>query len=256
MKAIILCAGYGTRLYPITKNFPKSLLLVARKEIISYLVEKLNIKKQVDHIYIAVNSKFFYFFKNWDGHVKSNIPISIIDNKTTHDEEKLGSIGDLQYVIENAHIKDDVLVLPGDNLYEFDISELVDFFHKKKAPVIAAYDMKDKEKIKNNFSSLDFDSKGKVTYFEEKPKNPRTSITCPAFYIYPKDFLGKVKEYLEAGNNPDAPGHFVEWAYKDNPIYAYLVKEDRYDIGTIDSYNETNKIFNSRFGYSKPPKKC
>jgi glucose-1-phosphate thymidylyltransferase len=246
MKAIILCAGYATRLYPITKNFPKPLLTIARKEIITHLVEKINEIKIIDQIYVVVNSKFYIFFKNWADYLNNTKPITIIDDKTTDNENRLGAIGDLNYVINKAMIRDDILVLPGDNLYEFDINNLIEYFIRKRSPVIAAYDMKNIDKIRNTFSSVAFDNEGRVTYFEEKPENPKSTFTCPAFYIYPKDFIPKIYDYLFEKNNPDAPGNLIKWAYPKETIYAYHVKEDRYDIGNIESYNETNKIFEQK----------
>jgi len=246
MKAIVLCASYATRLYPITKNFPKPLLKIAGKEIITYLVDQLNKTGLIDHIYVVVNSKFHKFFKIWVNSVDSNVPITIYDDMTSSNDDRLGAIGDLNFALNKGQINDDIIVLPGDNLYQFDIKELIDFFYEKKSAVIAAHDMKDIEKLSKKFSSVDFDKNGRVNYFEEKPENPKTSMTCPAFYIFPKNFSSKIIDYLAEGNNPDAPGYLIKWLYKKEEVYAFLVKEGRYDIGNIESYNKTNKIFEEK----------
>jgi len=245
INAIVLAAGYATRLYPITVNFPKPLLTVARKEIMTRLIEKIE-ETNIDEISIITNARFYSIFESWKGNQNSRIPIHIINDLTTSNETRLGAVGDLNYAINKGSIDDDLLVIPGDNIFDFSFNTLIEFFIQKQAPVIAVSDMKNKDAIKKRYSSVVLDGKGKVISFEEKPENPKSTLTCPAFFILPRDHLELVSEYLYQGHNPDAPGHFLQWLCSAMPVYGLLLQEKRYDIGNIESYNEANKLFEER----------
>ena len=241
----MLAAGYATRLYPITQNFPKPLLTVARKEIMTRLMEKIE-ETNLQRVYVVTNNKFYPFFSNWTGNLNSKLNITILNDMTDSNETRLGAVGDLNYSINKGAIDDDLLVIPGDNIFDFSFNTLIEFFIQKQAPVIAVSDMKNKDIIKKRYSSVVLDGKGKVISFEEKPENPKSTLTCPAFFILPRDHLELVSEYLYQGHNPDAPGHFLQWLCSTRQVYGLVFREKRYDIGNIESYNEANKIFEER----------
>ncbi len=243
MQAIILCAGYATRLYPITVNFPKPLLTVARKEISTHLIEALEATGKVDKINIITNSKFYPHFKIWAG--SCNQCVNIIDDKTNSEEKRLGAIGDLRFAIESANIDDDIIVLAGDNLVSFNLMKFIKFFEEKQAPIMAAYDIEDKKLIAKKKGCVLMNDKNKIIDFEEKPKEPKSTLACPPFYIYPKSSLKLIKEYLDQGNNPDAPGSFVEWLHKKQDIFVFEI-QNQYEIGSVESYNQVNNIFSKK----------
>jgi len=242
MKAIILCAGYAMRMHPITMNFPKSLLSIDDKEIVSHLVEHLESSKKVDSVHIITNSKFHKYFKLWADASNFLIPVSIIDDNTTSNAERLGAVGDLNYAIKAGAIDDDIIVLAGDNLVSFDMKEFIEFFENMKKPIIAVHDLKDKELISKKKGCVVVGDNNKVVHFEEKPAKPRSTITAPPFYIYPKLVLPLIQKYLDEGNNPDAPGHFLEWLHKVVDVHAFHIAE-QYDIGTVESNNKVNSMF-------------
>lgn len=248
MKAVILCAGYATRLYPITKNFPKPLLTVARKEIITHLVEKIEETGLIHEVFMVTNSKFYPFFQGWLQALaaKTSLTIHLVDDLTDCNEKRLGAIGDLNFVVNKQGISDDILVMAGDTLFSFSLKEFIEYYFMKRCTVVAAYDMKDKEKIKKRYGCIEIDQNNKILTFEEKPEQPKSSISATPFYIFPKHIVKSLGEYLFEKNNPDAPGSLIPWISKKEHCYAYMLQEDRYDIGTLESYNKVNELFENQ----------
>lgn len=243
MKAIILAAGYATRLYPLTKNKPKSLLTVAGKSILEHILVKIVKVKAVDHVYLVTNSRFFGQFQDWANTHPYPLAISILDDGTTDNSNRLGAIADLQFTIDRQKIDDDLLVLAGDNLFDFELSDFVAFFDLKHADIITTHELTDLTQLQRT-GVITVDSDFRVTSFEEKPKEPKSNLAVPPFYIYRRDTLPLIREYLAEGHNPDAPGNFIPWLIGKKPVYAYKFEGRRYDIGTIESYREVCQIFN------------
>ena len=208
----MLAAGYATRLYPLTKDRPKPLLEVAGKPMLNYIVEKISEVDEIDKIFLITNAQFFRHFTDWKKSYKGKKDIIIVNDNTLSDADKLGAVGDMQFILEKEKIHDDLLVIAGDNLFEFSLNDFVVYFRKKKGNVAALYDIKDKELAKR-FGVVSIDSNNKLTGFEEKPKNPKTSLIAICCYLFPKQKLFRIKEYLHIGGNKDAPGHYIEWLY-------------------------------------------
>jgi glucose-1-phosphate thymidylyltransferase len=243
MKAVILAAGYATRLYPLTRDRPKALLPVAGRPMVEHLLLRLAEVAGLDAIYLVTNAKFAGAFREWaagwDGP-----EVGIVDDGTADDETKLGAIGDLGLVIREAAIDDDLLVLAGDNLFSESLAPFAEFGREKGAPALGVYDVGDLEAIRR-YNAIELDADSRLTYFEEKPAQPRSTLTGIALYYYPRQSLGLVAEYLEAGNNPDQPGRLVQWLYPRLPVYAWLVPGRWYDIGSPETLAEADRAFSA-----------
>ncbi|MDG5789310.1 nucleotidyltransferase family protein [Evansella sp. AB-P1] len=242
MKCIILAAGYATRLYPLTKNTAKPLLDVAGKSILDHIVEKVEKVETIDELYIVTNEKFSTSFEDWAQNYTGTKAVKVINDKTTTNDNRLGAIADIQYVIDHAKVNNDIMVLAGDNLFDFELTDFVDFFNQAKADCITTHEINDVERIKRT-GVIEIDDEGKVTSFEEKPQQPKSNLAVPPFYIYQQESLPLINQYLAEGNNPDAPGNFVPWLINQKAVYAYKFEGTRYDIGTLESYKEVQELF-------------
>lgn len=244
MKVLILAAGYATRLYPLTLTQPKPLLPVAGKPMIEYVIDNIA-PIGVDCIYVVTNAKFADHFQKWADEyrrTKAKLDFKIVNDGSTDDSNKLGAIGDINLVLEREKVEDDLIVVAGDNLFSQSVEGFGSFARSKKAPVLAVYDVGSLEQIKK-YNSISIDANGKITYFEEKPKVPTSTLTGIALYYYPKETLPMIKQYVKEGNNPDQPGRLVQWLYTRTPVYTWTVPGLWYDIGSKETLEEANRIF-------------
>ena len=245
MKIIVLAAGYATRLYPLTLNRPKPLLPVAGKPMIDHVLEKLAGIAGADGVYVVTNAKFAGQFQEWaDAHTaaKSGLKFTVVNDQSTDDSNKLGAIGDLYLVLTREKVDDDVIVVAGDNLFSDRLDGFGKFAKEKGTAVLALYDVGNLEEIKK-YNSISIDGGGKITFFEEKPKNPTSTLTGIALYYYPKSVLALIRQYMAEGNNPDQPGRLVQWLYPRVPVHTWKVPGIWYDIGSKETLEEANRIF-------------
>lgn len=245
MKLIILAAGYATRLYPLTLNQPKPLLPVAGKPMIEHVVDHVGGVRDIDRAYVVTNAKFVSHFENWAKSYKhSNLSFgfTIVNDGSTDDANKLGAIGDLHLVLTRHEIDDDIIVIGGDNLFSNDLDEFGEYCKQKNAPVTGVYDVGDLEAIKK-YNAIEIDDDNRITYFEEKPKNPKSTLTGIALYFYPKSTLALIHQYIAEGNNPDQPGRLVQWMYPRVPFHVWKVPGLWYDVGSIETLEEANRVF-------------
>ncbi len=245
MKVLILAAGYATRLYPLTLTQPKPLLPVAGKPMIEHVLDNIAPIPGIDRVYVVTNAKFADHFQKWADNycaTKTKLNFTIVNDKSTDDTNKLGAIGDIHLVLNREKIDDDLIVVAGDNLFSQTIEAFGQYCRKRNAPVLAVYDVGNLEEIKK-YNSISIDGDGKITYFEEKPKDPKSTITGIALYYYPKNTLPLIHQYIAEGNNPDQPGRLVQWLYTRTAVYTWRVPGIWFDIGSKDSLDEANKIF-------------
>jgi len=245
MKVIILAAGYATRLYPLTLTQPKPLLPVAGKPMVEYVLDNLAPIGGIDRVYVVTNAKFAGHFQKWSDDyraAKSKLNFTIVNDGSTDDSNKLGAIGDIHFVIEKEKVDDDIIIVAGDNLFSDKLGDFGNFIRQKNAPVLALYDVGNLEEIKK-YNSITVDSHGKITFFEEKPKNPTSTLTGIALYFYPRSTIPLIRQYIAEGNNPDQPGRLVQWLYSRTPVYTWRVPGLWYDIGSKETLEEANKIF-------------
>jgi glucose-1-phosphate thymidylyltransferase len=248
MKVIILAAGYATRLYPLTLTQPKPLLPVAGQPMVEYVLDNLAPIGGIDRIYVVTNAKFAGHFQKWADNyreTKAKLNFTIVNDGSTDDSNKLGAIGDIHYVLKNEKVDDDLIIVAGDNLFSEKLEGFGKFVREKNAPVLAVYDVENLEEIKK-YNSISVDGNGRITFFEEKPKNPTSTITGIALYYYPKSALKLIDQYIAEGNNPDQPGRLVQWLYPRTPFYTWRVPGIWYDIGSKETLEEANNIFAKR----------
>jgi glucose-1-phosphate thymidylyltransferase len=241
VKALILAAGYATRLYPLTLDRPKALLPVGGKPMLDHLMEQLERVEGLDEVYVVTNSKFAEAFREWAA-ARSGLPLRIIDDGTVDDDSKLGAIGDLDLTIREAELDDDLIVLAGDNLFSQSIAPFPVFALGKGGPALGVYDVGDLDTIRR-YSVIELDDDDRVTRLEEKPERPRSTLAGIALYFYPRSALRYVREYLEDGNNPDQPGRLVQWLYPRTPVYGWLVPGRWFDVGSKETLAEADQAF-------------
>ena len=244
MKAIVLAAGYATRLYPLTLNQPKHLLEVGGRPMLGRLLGQLAEIEGLDHVHVVTNAKFADRFREFAASWVGRPEISIVDDGTTSEEDKLGAIGDLDLVIRQEAVDDDLLVAAGDSIFsEGGLEGLVRVGLERRAPVIAVSDVGDLEAIKS-YSAIMTNSGGRIVAFEEKPAEPKSTLAGIALYFYPRSVLPLIDRYLAEGNNADQPGRLVEWMYERTPFYAWEVPGRWYDIGSPETLEQADRELN------------
>jgi glucose-1-phosphate thymidylyltransferase len=245
MKVIILAAGYATRLYPLTLTQPKPLLPVAGKPMIEYVLDNLAPIGGLERIYVVTNAKFAGHFQQWSERyraTKAKLDFTVVNDGSTEDANKLGAIGDLHFVLTTQQVEDDVIVVAGDNLFSEPLAGFGRYCRAKQAPVLAVYDVGQLEQVKK-FNALGLDPDGRITFFEEKPKRPTSTLTGIALYFYPQAVLPLLRQYIAEGNNPDQPGLLIQWLYRRVAVYTWKVPGLWYDIGSQESLADANRLF-------------
>ena len=248
MNALILAAGYATRLYPLTLKKAKPLLDVGGKPIIEWLFDNLSGISDLRTVYIVTNNKFANDFQQWASAYQKSHPgleIKIVNDGSTSDDDKLGAIGDINLVLTRENLTgDDLLVVAGDNLFD---QTLIDFVKvaQKGFATVAVHDVGDLEAMKK-YGTVTIDNKGVITNFEEKPKEPKSTLAAVALYYYSREALPLFTTYLAAGNNPDQPGLFLQWLYARKPVGTFEIKGRWLDIGSKETLANADKIFSGR----------
>lgn len=243
MKALILCAGYATRLYPLTKNKPKALLEVKGKKIIDYIVENIQKIPLIDEILVVTNNRFSLAFEQWADENSFSKKVIIVNDSTMSEEDKLGAVGDINFVIKEQKISEDLMVIAGDNLFEYSLSNLCDFFAKKNASVIACRKFESKEELAKNYGVVELDSKNLVNGFEEKPENPKTLIGATGCYVLKKNDLDLLEPFLK-DQNPDNSGEFIKYLSIERKVFGLIFSEKWFDIGSFEALGKAREEFN------------
>lgn len=238
MKCLILAAGYATRLYPLTENFPKPLLKVGEKTILDWLVDDVDNSGVISEYIIVSNHKFAKHFEAWATSKKQKI--TVIDDGTSTNETRLGAVKDIQLGLKDNH--DDVMVMAGDNVVDFSLCGFVSFFQEKQASCIMCHEENELKKQQKT-GIITFDNNGLIDSFEEKPQVPKGNHAVPPFYIYRSEDVSRIEEALAAGCGYDAPGSFAAWLSKNGKLYAYEMPGKRYDIGDAVSYAKVQEEF-------------
>lgn len=242
MKAIILAAGYATRLYPLTLNTPKALLPIGKKPIIDYIVDEINGLPEVDGIFVVSNDKFYNGFMDWVAGSSSKIPVKVLNDGTTDDSNKKGAIGDIAFTINSENIDDELLIIAGDNFFTFSLKEYYDFYKSTGGDCVCAKIINDAARLRQ-MAVAQVDEQSRITVLEEKPAEPKSNLAVYAAYFYKKETVPLFEKYLSEGNKPDAPGYFPEWLYKRGDVFVYKMNGECFDIGTPEMYAEVNRIY-------------
>jgi len=239
MKCMILAAGYATRLYPLTENFPKPLLPVGEKTIVDWLIDDLRTANAIDEFIIISNHKFAHCFEDWAKN--KDYKVTIVDDGTSTNETRLGAVKDIEFAIQKLDLDDDLMVLAGDNVLDFSLVKFLNYCLEKKASCVMRYFEEKVETLpKRGVLALDGDL---VLEMQEKPAHPKTQWCCPPFYFYTKEDSHKISDALNEGCGFDAPGSFISWLCQKAPVYAMQMPGSRYDIGNLESYEKVKKEY-------------
>ncbi len=247
MNVLILAAGYATRLYPLTLNKAKPLLTVGGKPIIEWLVDNLVGSPDLETIYVVANDKFAADFQAWSQQYQKHHPelkFKIVNDGSTSDDDKLGAIGDIDFVITQENLSgSSLLIAAGDNLFTDSLADFV-AYAKGSEVTVAVHDVGDTEAIKK-YGNITVDAEGIITRFEEKPQKPHGTLAAIALYYYSPAVLSLLRTYLAAGNNADQPGRFVQWLYPRKPVKTFQIKGKWLDIGSKETLENADRIFAS-----------
>ena len=245
MKNIVIAAGYATRLYPLTENFPKPLLKIGERSILDRILDDVDGIEDIDEHIIVTNHKFAEIFNNWVAERKlkpGTKPIRIIDDGTTDNENRLGAVKDLLLAIDEFDINDDIMVLAADNVLDFSFQGFVNFFKQKNTSVIMCHHEPELYKLQRT-GVIAVDDDMKVLEMQEKPEHPVSNWAVPPFYIYKKNDLPLIRDCLNHGCGFDAPGNLAHYLVNATTIHAWIMPGSRYDIGSLDSYKEAQILF-------------
>lgn len=243
MKAIILAAGYATRLYPLTLNRPKCLLSVAGKSMLDWLCEKLVVLQDLEEIIIITNAKFYDSLSQWKDASHFKKPIIILNDGTVSNETRLGAIGDLGYVLKKCQIKTDVMMIASDNLFQTNLSDFINFAKKNNGVSLALYDIHDPKLATRKYGVVELGDSGLVMRIEEKPDKPASSLIGTGVYYFPNSTLPLVPEYLSQAQAQDAPGYYIHWLMEKLKVFGFIFSGMWYDIGDFKALDEANNTF-------------
>ena len=234
MKGIVLAGGYATRLWPITRHRPKMMLPMGETTVIDRVLENLETDDRIDEVFVSTNERFADDFRTFlaeRDYEKARLTV-----EGTHREaEKPGVVAALADLVEREDITEDTVVVAGDNVFSFDVSDFVDDFLAAGEPMLAAYDVGSLERA-TSYGVVGLDSQDRVNAFQEKPTEPKSTLISIACYGFPAETLGCLAEYLAAGNNPDEPGWFLQWLIEQVPVHAFSFDGAWFDVGTPESY--------------------
>lgn len=240
MKCMILAAGYATRLYPLTENFPKPLLEVKEKTILDWLIDDIDTLGAVDEYVVISNHKYAHHFDAWAKNKSQKITVA--DDGTSTNDTRLGAVKDILYAIEALNIDDDMLVIAGDNLLDFSLTEFIKYSQKKNTSTIMRYYEPNEQKLLK-CGVVTIDENDKILNMTEKSPTPATHWCCPPFYYYTKADAKLIRKGIESGCGTDAPGSYIAWLCTQTTVHAMAMPGNRYDIGNLESYEKVKKEY-------------
>jgi len=247
MNVIVLAGGFAKRMWPLTKDHPKHLLDVAGRPMLGFVLDRVLELDGISRIYISTNLKFKEKFEAFLGQPearwKGRVELFIEDTRS--EEEKLGSIGALNYLIQEKEINDSLLILGGDNLFEFSLEDMTRFARDKGGDAVAVYDVGELAQARK-YGIVELDTNDRIIGFVEKPEIPPSTLAATACYFFTADTVGRVRNYIAEGKNPDAMGHFISWLHTRQDVFGYRFRGPWFDIGSFESLEEANKYFKGR----------
>lgn len=250
MKCLILAAGYATRLYPLTENFPKPLLKVGDKAILDWLIDDLEQTGLIDEYIVISNHRFADIFREWADNKRLSVSgyrlaISVIDDGTSTNETRLGAVKDIELGIRTRNVEDDLLVMAGDNLLDFSLGGFIKYAQTKGTTCIMRYHEPNTERL-HKCGVVEIDVDDRILSMEEKPAQPKSHWCCPPFYYYRKEDLPLVSKGIAEGCGTDAPGSFIAWLCTQTPVHAWEMPAARHDIGSLETYKEACRIYEGK----------
>jgi glucose-1-phosphate thymidylyltransferase len=227
MKGLILAAGYATRLRPLTDTTAKPLLPVGGRPMVDWLLDKFREVGEIDEVHVVTNTRYAPDFRRW----AEGTDVIVHDDGTSTNDDRLGAIGDIRFTVDRAGIDDDLLVVAGDNLFDYSLEEMVEFWRAKgRQNAVAVLDVGDPELAKR-YGVISVDDDRRILSFVEKPEVPESTLAATAAYLYGREDVKLVQRYLDEGNNPDQPGNLVAWLHSRRPVYAFPIEGGWFDVG-------------------------
>lgn len=246
MKCLILAAGYATRLYPLTENFPKPLLKVGgngdtpSKTILDWLIDDIDTSGLVDEYVVISNHKYAHYFEAWAK--EKTQKITIVDDGTSSNETRLGAVKDIQFAIDALHLDDELLVIAGDNILDFSLTRFILYAKTKNTSCVMRYYEANEQKLVK-CGVVEIDENDRILSMEEKPADPKSHWCCPPFYFYTKEDAKLVNKGIAYGCGTDAPGSYIAWLSMQKPVHAMEMPGSRYDIGNLASYEQVKNDY-------------
>lgn len=251
MQAVVLAAGYATRLRPLTNRVAKPLLPLAGRPMVDYLVDKIDEVGDVEAVHVVTNSRFAPDFEVWASSRSGRLPVRVHDDGTSSNDDRLGAVGDLRFVIERAGLDgDDLLVVAGDNLFDFSLQDYVRFWRSRGGSAIGVHDVGDLA-LARQYGVVELDGDDRVVSLVEKPERPAGTLAAIAAYLFPAEHAALVQQYLDEGNAPDQPGRFVVWLYPRVPVHGYRFEGEWLDIGDRSQLLEADNRMRRRAGLAE-----
>lgn len=244
MKCVVLAAGYATRLYPLTENFPKPLLPVGDKPILNWLLDDIDAFPEITGHVIISNHKFIRHFEDWKEKQTLSKSVTILDDGSTENDHRLGAVRDIRFAVDSLHLEDDLLIIAGDNILDFSLAGFVAYMQEKNTSCVMCHEENNLEKQQKT-AIITVDENGLITSYEEKPKEPKGNLAVPPFYCYRNQDVIRIGEAVADGCGVDAPGSFAAWLSKRTDVHAWKMPGKRYDIGDRKSYEEAQEFYSS-----------
>jgi glucose-1-phosphate thymidylyltransferase len=250
VNALVLAAGYATRLRPLTDRVPKQLLPVGGRPMLDWIADKILEIPDLDELHVVTNARYADAFSEW---ALARGGVTVHDDGTTSNEDRLGAIGDIRFVLGRTSLgENDLLVIAGDNLFDASLADFERWWRSKGvASALAVYDVRDWE-LARHYGIVELDADERVTGFVEKPDDPRSTLAATATYLYHREHVTLVEGYLDEGNPHDQPGNLIAWLHRREPVFGYALPGEWYDIGTPDQLLEADNRLRARAGL--PPR--
>ena len=240
MKCLILAAGYATRLYPLTENFPKPLLKVGEKSILDWLLDDLDKSGLIEEYVVISNHRYVRHLEDWAR--ERGGEIRVLDDGSESNETRLGAVRDIRFAVEKLGLDGELLVIAGDNLLDFSLSGFLRFAREKGSSCVMCYEEPDTQKLKK-MGVAEIGEDGRMLAMEEKPAEPKSHWCIPPFYYFTAADVPQIAKGIEAGCGVDAPGSFLAWLCTVRPVYAWPMPGRRYDIGNLESYRAVQERY-------------
>jgi glucose-1-phosphate thymidylyltransferase len=228
MKALLLAAGYATRLRPLTDQVAKPLLPVGGRPMLEWILDRVSAVPDVDSVHVVTNSVYAAAFEEW----ARDRDVVVHDDGTSSNDDRLGALGDIRFALRDGRLAgDDLLVIAADNLFEFPLANYIDFWRSKgEGSALAVYRLADAS-LAPLYGVVELDGNDRIVGMEEKPERPKSDVVATAMYLFSRAHAVLLERYLDDGNAPDPPGRYISWLCEREPVYGYLFSEQWLDIG-------------------------
>ena len=240
--AVITCAGYASRLWPLTKDTPKPLLEVKGRPILEHIINKILELPEVVRICVVTNDKFYGRFAEWLGQKKFPVPVKLVNDGTRGNDDRLGQVGDIHFALESENPGGDLAVLAGDNLFNFSLLPAYELLRKTGNVVNPVWESKSYEDARES-GSVVLGADGSFSEFMEKSPSPKSTLLSLGIYFFPAQKVPLIKRYIKERNNPDKMGYFMTWLMEREKVFGHVYRQKWFDIGRIESLEQARKEF-------------